>query len=461
MSRNTKLFFRRSFADQRGQVFPTVMLCISVLLGMAALSVDVGLAYVGARELQASTDAAALAAAQALPNSTASSVATSYSAVAGGKNVYANLPNVAMVAGYPKLTCLTTLTNQGIPCVAPANANAVVVSQQVQVPLFFSRVFGVKTFTITSTATAAMRGAAVAPYNVMLLVDTTASMNSTDSNCGSTRIACALSGVRTLLKSLSPCPAGLTSCGSVTSGNVANAVDTVGLMVFPGLTSTTQVKYEYDCTTSPLPTIAKYTASPLPTYQIIPFSSDYRGSDTATALTATSNLALASQGVSTCPQGVSSVGGVGTFYAGAINAAQAALVTEAASRPNSQNVLILLSDGDASATSGNMSGYPTTQQCHQAITASQNAQAAGTRVYSVAYGSATTGCSTDTSPTINPCQTMQQIASSSSTFFSDYTATGGDSSCVSASRPVTNLNQIFTEISGDLTVARLIPNNLP
>jgi hypothetical protein len=54
---------------------------------------------------------------------------------------------------------------------------------------------------------------------------------------------------------------------------------------------------------------------------------------------------------------------------------------------------------------------------------------------------------------------MQQIASNPLNFFSDYTATGGTSSCISAARPTSNLNEIFTEIAQDLTVSRLIPNN--
>jgi Flp pilus assembly protein TadG len=463
MNRNGGSFVRRARKLERGQVVLLMLFMMVGLLGMAAMSVDVGVLYVSYRELQASTDAAALAGAQGLPNTTATTTATAYSAVAGGMNTYTNLPNVAMVSGYPKAVCLTTLTNEGIPCVAPANANAMAVKQQVNVPMTFARVLGIDSLSITARATAAMRGSSVAPYNVMIVVDTTDSMNDTDSDsaCSSTRISCALAGVRALLSDLSPCLPSQTSCGAVTGGNVAYPVDTVGLMVFPGLTSTSQVQYEYDCSNSPNPTIAAYTASPLPTYQIVPFSSDYRASDTATSLRTNSNVVLASQGVSSCSQGMAVVGGVGTFYAGVITAAQSALVTAAASRPNSKNVLILLSDGDANATAGNLSGYQATQQCHQAVTAAQNATAAGTRVYAVAYGSAATGCSTDTNPPITPCQTMQQIASSSGTFFSDYTATGGDTTCVSASRPVTNLNEIFTEIAGDLTVSRLIPDNLP
>jgi Putative Tad-like Flp pilus-assembly len=361
------------------------------LLGVVALVADVGFGYVRSRGLQASSDAAALA--RALPGTAAASTATAYSAVAGGKNANSHLPNVTMAAGYPMLKCLATLQNQGIPCVAPANANAVAVKQQVNVPTFFARVFGVPSLSIRATSTAAMRGAAVDPYNVMIVLDTTQSMNSTDSNCGNTRINCALSGLRILLGSLSPCPAGQSSCGSVTGGNVANSVDTVGLMVFPGLSSTSSVKYEYDCSNSPTPAISNYSASPLPTYQIIPFSSDYRGSDTASSLSTTSNnVVLAAHGVSSCPQGLAVVGGVGTFYAGVINAAQSALVAAAASRPNSQNVMIFLSDGDADATSSHLSGYASAQQCHQAVTAAQSAKAAGTRVYSVAYGSPTSGC---------------------------------------------------------------------
>jgi hypothetical protein len=79
-------------------------------------------------------------------------------------------------------------------------------------------------------------------------------------------------------------------------------------------------------------------------------------------------------------------------------------------------------------------------------------------VYTVAYGAKASGCATDTSPSITPCQAMERMASSPGYFFSDYTATGGSSSCISASQPVSSLNQIFQVIAGDLTVSKLIPN---
>jgi von Willebrand factor type A domain len=231
-------------------------------------------------------------------------------------------------------------------------------------------------------------------------------------------------------------------------------------MIFPGLTSTSYVSDEYACPikTPPSSAIQSYNASPV--YQIIPLSSDYRTSDAATVLNSASDLAISAGGTS-CGDGTAVVGGKGTFYAGIIDQAQAQLVASA--RPNTQNVMIILSDGDATATSAQMgtgsTSYPATQECHQAITEAQKAASAGTTVYTVAYGAEASGCTTDTKPTITPCQTMEQMASSTSNFFSDYTATGGTSSCISASRPTSNLNQIFQEIAADFTVARLIPNN--
>jgi len=458
----------RLLKDQRGQALPIVAFLLVLLLGFAGLVLDFGHCYLCFRELQASADAAALAGAGNLPKSTATATATSYSATSGSQNAQGNLAGVTMVSGYPLLKCLSTLTAQGLACVSPANANAVQVKEQVRVPLTFARLFGTTSATITATATAAMRGSSRSPYNVAIVLDTTASMGSldSDSNCNTSRISCALSGVQTLMSNLSPCGASQSTCGTATNGDVANSVDRISLFVFPGLTSPTQAQYDYDCSSSTTPAISTYSYPTLPTYQVIPFNSDYRVSDTSLSLNTSSNLVIAAGGKASCT-GIQAPGGEGTYYAGVIYAAQAALVTAQAANTGTQNVMIILSDGDANATSSHMSStnskgtYPSTvDQCHQAITAAQAASTAGTRVYTVAYGAEASGCSTD-SPTITPCQTMQQMASMASTFYSDYTATGGDSTCISASQPTTSLNQIFTEIAGDLSVPRLIPDNTP
>jgi hypothetical protein len=483
MNQKSESFLCRMLKDQRGQALPIVAFILVGVLGMGGLIVDSTHLYVSYNELQASTDAAVLAGAAFLPNATATTEATTYSAVSGSNNAQPNLPNVTMVSGYPLLRCLTTLTNEGIACVAPANANAIQVKQQAVVSTYFVRIFGLKSVTITASATAAMRGAITSPYNVAIIVDTTASMTDTDSDsqCNSTRLACALAGVQVLLHDMSPCISSDSTC-TVTNGNAANSVDRVSLFAFPNATVGT-VSDDYNCGktnptiepyTFPTPRATTYapTSSPTstPTYQILNYSSDYRTSDTATSLNTGSNIVISSGGKSGCT-GMQAPGGEGTYYAGAIYAAQSTLIAEQTANPGSQNVIILISDGNASASQSQMASkaingttvtksgtYPSwINECHQAITAATAARTAGTRVYAVAYGAESSGCTTDT-PTITPCSTMEQIASATQYFFSDYTQSGSSSTCVSASQPTTNLNQIFTEIAMDFTVARLIPD---
>ena len=148
--------------------------------------------------------------------------------------------------------------------------------------------------------------------------------------------------------------------------------------------------------------------------------------------------------------------------------AQSDLAAQSASNGN-QNVMIFLSDGNSNAPFTSFTGasllsgtYPSVvNQCHQAVTAAAAATSAGTRVYSVSYGATSSGCSTDIYSAITACQAMQQIASAPQYLFSDYTATGGSSSCISASQPSTGLNSIFAQIASDLTVGRLIPDTTP
>jgi hypothetical protein len=103
-----------------------------------------------------------------------------------------------------------------------------------------------------------------------------------------------------------------------------------------------------------------------------------------------------------------------------------------------------------------------TDECAQAIAAAQAAAAAGTWVYSVAYGAAGSGCQYDTTDTadpayagITPCQTMGDIASDSTKFYSDGI---GNSAC-SGANSISNLVSLFTAISADLSQPRLIANN--
>jgi len=205
--------------------------------------------------------------------------------------------------------------------------------------------------------------------------------------------------------------------------------------------------------------MADYDASP--TYQILPFVHDYQAAGSSpVALSTTSNLVKALGGVTGCAApsgspsnlgGLQDPGGVKTFYADVVTAAQNYLV--ASGRSGVQRVIILLSDGDAQATTAPTS----TNECHQAITAANAATNAtpGTWVYTLSYGSPSTGCSTDKgSNTITPCATLQKMASQLSMFYSD----SSTSACTGANT-LSSLVSAFGSLGASLQARRLFPNN--
>jgi Putative Tad-like Flp pilus-assembly len=512
-----KSILRQTPPTERGQMLYMVLMMMLAMLGTTAMVLDVGRVFIQYHQLVASTDAAALAGGEAMgqPNSTVSStqaMATSYSSTTGDSNTFSDLNTVTTTV---TPLCLTTLTAAGIPCFGAGAYNAVQVKQTETLPTYFANAFGTPGVTLNAIATASMSGAAGAPYNVAIVVDTTASMQDKDTStaCNTARLTCALAGVQVLLQELYPCAASQATC-SVTSGVAANSVDRVALFTFPNMTTTT-VSKEYDCS-STNPTINPYTfpaAAPTGTYVgTAPYStstttgtgsskkttyaetdmtyevtygvgdaygymSDYRVSDTASTINTSSTLAEAVGAKSGCT-GMADPGGQSTYYAGAIYAAQASLVAEQALHPGSQNALILVSDGDAEAGQANMTtvanpSYPNNpaatsnglypswvNECGQAITAAQAAANAGTRVYAVAYGAESSGCSTD-SPSTTPCLTMKGIASSAAYFYSDYaqSGTGVDKNCGGTGSTTTSINSIFQYIAASFTVSRLIPNN--
>ena len=119
-----------------------------------------------------------------------------------------------------------------------------------------------------------------------------------------------------------------------------------------------------------------------------------------------------------------------------------------------QQIIILLSDGDANNASSAPGGQ---NACHRAITMASQARTAGNTVITIAYGAPTdqlTSCPTDTATRISACATLQQMASSPSMFYSD--TVGGTSSCTSAAHSATDLSAIFREIAVSLSGARLL-----
>jgi len=488
MKRNMYSLARTGRDGEKGQALYLVAGLMFFLLASVAFVVDFGRVVHAQRELQASTDAAATAAGVDLPNGAlATQDATNYSAVTGNLNATTDLPNVTMVSGYPKLLCLNTLsTDENMPCTG-TSPNAIQVKEQVTVPLYFAKVFGFTSVHLTATATSSARGGVPHPLNVIIIMDTTGSMQTRDPNCTVSGIGspsqedCAKAGVRTLLAQMWPCAPNLSNCGGAdASGNVANPVDKVGMMVFPGLSSSTYDSWDYTgcqankLTASSTGPIVPY--SPTTDYLIIAPASDYRSSDNAASLNASSNLVktvdFADEGCT--PTGANTIGGYGlqdpggegTYYAGAISQAQATFPTSGA-RATIQNVIILLSDGAANATGSEITGLSATNECAAGVAAAKAAAQAGTWVYTVAYNSSNSSglCTTDSSGGVpNPCTAMKNMANSPGNypdpnkFYAD--GNSANNGCVSSVHPsITNLQQIFQTIGEDLLTTQLIPNN--
>ena len=483
-TRNLSLL-RRLCRDERGQALILTVAMTVGFLGMCALTLDVGDLFYSYHQLQASTDAAALAGARYLPETAAVSEAELYSSdpTYNGKNQFSNIGTFSLVSVTPY--CSSPLASAGDTCQdygtsTTTTVNALKVVQQVKVPLFFARLFtSSPTLTLTATAKAEMANSGGGQDNVAIILDTTNSMGQTDSNCGMSRIACALNGVQTLLGSLSPCNPTTTGCSTW---------DTVSLFTFPNLANqTTNVSKDTTCPTSN-PTIVPYnfpsdvpttsgyspstgTGSTDGTYQVTSFLSNYRtnssGSSSNSGTLNTSSALGIATGASTTRncKGLATPGGDGTFIAGAIYAAQASLLKQQLSYSSSNNVLILLSDGQAASSQSQMDSgtnnngtYPSyKQECTQYVQAGEKATQQGTYVYTVAYGAESSGC-TDTNYT--PCSAMAATASSAQYFYSDYNADGGDSGCVSTAHPEYSLSGIFGDIGSSLAQAKLVPNSV-
>src|SRR5580765_5178338 len=88
--------------NENGQVIAIVAILLVAFIGMLGLVIDVGRIYVAQRHLQIAVDAAALAAAQDLPNGDAAEqTAQGYSGYPGEKNAIGDLD---LTAGVPVAT---------------------------------------------------------------------------------------------------------------------------------------------------------------------------------------------------------------------------------------------------------------------------------------------------------------------------------------------------------------------
>jgi Flp pilus assembly protein TadG len=405
---------RRLLRGDLGQVAVLVALLLIPLIAISGFVIDIGYAYFAQRSLQSQADAAALAGAQKLPDGSASILlARQYGSGNTAKN---HKVNIGVVTESVTTKCLSS-----VPGCSPVNA--VVVDETAQTQTLFSRVLGVRSFTIHVRSTACSP-CGTRPLDIMLVLDRTGSMCQ-DHN-GNNDPACndlthARDGMKTFLGLLNP------------------DADWVGLAVLPPATSVSN-----RCTT---PQTTNYDSRST-AYTIVPLSHDY---STNGRLNTSSNLVS----TITCQHASGE-----TSYATAIEQAQAEL--DLHGRSNVKKVVIFFSDGAANRGPGY---YPTTspyrnQPCHQGVSSAGTVKGRGTIVYSIGYDlDAVNGganqCRSQSStgpleqPSITAYSALQQIASNASAFYNQPNPG--------------QLNTIFTQVAQDIQrgASGLIDNNTP
>jgi hypothetical protein len=123
---------RRTSRDQRGQTLVLFVVFLVVLMGAAAVVIDLGYWYVTKRQAQATADAVALAAAADLPDG---AVATSDSSGYRTRNNWEGTVDLSVSS-------------------VNTNSDTITAHARTNVPGFFSKVFGVDDVDVGATATA-------------------------------------------------------------------------------------------------------------------------------------------------------------------------------------------------------------------------------------------------------------------------------------------------------------------
>ena len=384
---------------EAGQAVVLIVLFLAVLLGMAAMVVDVGYAYYAHRSLQASADAAALAGAQALPDAQAAEqLALDYSGAPGHRNAHQNIANVSAT--------VTTKCVQSIPGCEPVNA--VVVEQRARTRTLFAGVLGIREFKFRVKATACSP-CGVKPVDMMLVLDRTGSMcqdhwGNHDPAC--TDLRNAREGMKTFL------------------GFFDGSTQWIGLAVLPPATSVGN-----RCSRPDTNNYNSRSAA----YTIVPLSRDYVRNG---RLNPNSDLVRTIE----CQQGEGR-----TAYANALEAAQREL--DRSGRPDVKDVIIFLSDGAANIgpTYHSTSSPYRTQPCHQGVWSASDIKDGDTQIYSIGYdldalnggaNKCTSYTGADERPFITAYQALEQIASSDDAFYNQ--PNPGE------------LRTIFTKIAADL-----------
>jgi Flp pilus assembly protein TadG len=434
--------------SERGQTVVFAVAAMVTLSGMAALVIDLGDAWYARRELQASTDAAALAAAQDLP---------SYNAVRDTAMAYLSKNAPGNVSDLTTSVSTRCLASSPVGC---EPVNAAVVRSQATVHTTFAALFGLDDITVSARATACQPCGAKG-VDILFVVDRSGSMNDKAAN-GVSKLTNVRSGMKTFLSFFDP---GTTH---------------VGLALLP-----------------PAPSFAKVCDGDTPKQHggendyfdqsvnsvVVPLSSDWKNGDGS--LNDSSNLVSAIN----CMKGWG-----GTSYSQAIYDAQGELAAHG--RAGVTHVVVFLTDGAANTGPFWLSANDPARvaPCHAGITAAAAAKSAGSVFYTIGEGvdpPTDAGCSFDylqttggwtgvgsinfpkvdanlpiptcvqpwsskngkcyrpESPAILPIDALTAMASDTSKFYNQPTPD--------------QLNTIFTQLAADISAgsSRLVDSNTP
>jgi hypothetical protein len=429
--------------EERGGVIVLLAVLAIGLVAIASFVVDYGRVQNAQKELQAAADAAALAAAQDLPDGgTAGATAYQYSASPGASkgNTRPDLPSVTFTS---ETKCLNYLTNLGLSqC-----PNAIKVTQEADVPLLFLGGLGLPGIHVQATSLAAMKGGAAYPLDVMIVLDRTGSMRGS-------RITNAKKGVRAFLGAMRP------------------SSDRIGLALFP---PTSQSSCNYDVSgNDPYENYRNFN-----NYVVVPLRNDFRTSDTGD-LNGGSPLVQAVSG-DNCPDADGF-----TSYTTALQYAKDELNKDG--RSNAQDVIIFFTDGEAnygpfylgnndpqrSTPCQSADSYATTLKAGAPPAGEPPQFIGGTWVYTILYStSSSTRCkgwkqlgtqdgrSCDVNQPNTPfvCDEVPVPTTAHNTL-QHMASVGSDG----ASRFYTSqddLTQIFKRVAADLSSTRLLPDDTP
>jgi len=139
---------RRFVTDERGNVAIMAAGLMTLIIGCAALGVDLGTIFADRRRTQSATDLAAIVAASNLTNATSAA-----SAAVVANNYPASALVSVQLGTYTANSAISPQSRFVTPAVGTANAARV--TMQTQTPLYFARYLtGTNQFTINTTATA-------------------------------------------------------------------------------------------------------------------------------------------------------------------------------------------------------------------------------------------------------------------------------------------------------------------